>query len=261
MMASKLRLRRAPIQRFLANSRWYNWGNYDASSGECCRMRDKKTTACFKAHSICPAKYERNECYERPSFSRNQYPKYLEEIYQRGKPDPECWLKVIRHDTEHYRPSDKHRQYQRTWPECPLLWLRPKDTCCPDPETYPPMKRRIRPPQEPPLSAIDKHLFEMSVFCRSVLRPPGCKLGRRPPKCHVARQPHDCCKQEAPLPSFSEACRHLIPRFCRTECACQAVPGLCEMWNTYHRRNKSRRICTKPLIGYSPHRSRMLFPF
>ncbi|KAI8035752.1 uncharacterized protein LOC128256900 [Drosophila gunungcola] len=260
-MATKLGLRRGPIQRLLANSRWYNWGNYDASSGECCRMRDKETVDCLQDKLPCPHREVENKCYERPSIGKEQYPKYLQEIYQRGKTDPNCLLKLIRHDNEHYKPSDKYRQYQRTWSECPLLWLRPKDSCCPDPEAYPPMKRRIRPPQQPPLSAIEKHLLQMNVFCKSVLRSPGCRLGLRPPTCHKVRQPTDCCKREAPMPSFSEACCHLIPRFCRSECACQVVPGMCDMWNAFHRRHKSRSICTKPLMRHSSNRSRMRYPF
>jgi len=261
MITSQMRLHRAQIPRILVMVRCYNWGNYDASSGECCKMRDKDTTACKHGKWFCPIEYEANKCYERPSFGENLYPKYLQEIYQRGKPDPpaDCYLKLIRHDIDHYKPSDKYRRYQRTWPECPLLWLRPKDTCCPDPEIYPPMKRRIRPPQEPPLSAIDKHLFQMSIFCKSV-RAPGCKAGRRPPKCTIERRVTDCCKKTAPMPSFSEACRHLIPRFCRSECACLGATT-CDMWNAYRRWNKSVRTCTKPFIGYSPYRSRLRFPF
>ncbi|XP_043640545.1 uncharacterized protein LOC122611483 isoform X2 [Drosophila teissieri] len=54
MITSKLRLRRAQIPRFPITSRWYNWGNYDASSGECCKMRDKDVTACKGGKWFCP---------------------------------------------------------------------------------------------------------------------------------------------------------------------------------------------------------------
>ncbi|XP_017079547.1 uncharacterized protein LOC108113471 [Drosophila eugracilis] len=259
MITLKLGMPQAHIQKILITSRFYNWGNYDASSGECCRMRDKEMTMCMQTKQSCPLEYESDKCYEKPSFCENKYPKYLLEIYNRGRPDPDCLLKLIRHDSEHYKPSDKNRQYQRTWPECPFLWLKPKDVCCPNPEIYPPMKRRCRPPPEPPLSAIDKHLLQMSMLCKT-LKPPCCKMGRRPPKCIITRLPADCCKKTAPQPSFSEACRHLIPRFCGSECACR-VGSLCEMWKAYHRLNKSRQNCVKPLIGYSPYRSRMRFPF
>ncbi|XP_017044490.1 uncharacterized protein LOC108090372 [Drosophila ficusphila] len=256
MLTSKLRLRPGLMR---LSSRCYNWGNYDASSGECCKMRDKETTEC--SPEICPLDDLPNNCYERSPSHRRQYSKYLQEIYLRGKPDPDCALKLIRHDELHYKPSDKHRKFQRTWPECPLIWLRPKDVCCPNPEKYPPMKRRVRPPQQPPLSAIERHLFQMDLFCKAVLKAPGCRQSRRPPKCKLPPSPSDCCKKPAPMPSFSEACRHLIPRYCGIECSCHGIPSACEALNAYQRWNKSRRSCIKPLIGYSPYRSKMRFPF
>lgn len=256
MLASKLRLHRDWTHRLLANRSIYNWGNYDASSGECCPVRDSANAACTKSKWVCSQQPVSYKCFDKPSFARDRYPMYLKEIYQRGKTDANCQLS-IRHD-KFYKPSDKSRRYQRTWPECPLIWLRPKDVCCPDPECCPPEKRRVRKPPKPPLSAVDKHLFQMSLLCRSVLTAPGCRLGRRPPKCVRLREPSDCCKTPAPMPSFSEVCRHLVPFHCPQECACLSVRNICDAWTKNQKHKKPLRICTKPLIG---HRPRMLFPF
>ncbi|XP_020800559.1 uncharacterized protein LOC110177917 [Drosophila serrata] len=253
MLCSKLfGFRRSIIFRSI-----YNWGNYDASAGQCRRMRDEEVAKCAVGKDSCSPKPM--SAFEFPSFTRDKYPMHLQEIYERvDKPDHECYQKLVRHDKDMYKPSDKSRKFQRTWPECPLIWLRPRDTCCPDPERFPPVERRPRPPLQKALTNIEKHNFQMELFCKSFMLAKGCKQGRRPPDCHRIREVTDCIKTPAPMPSFSEVCRHLVPSYCPAECACLTLPTKCDGFAKYHRHKMAHKTCTKPLIAYKP---RLQFPF
>ncbi|EDV35680.1 uncharacterized protein Dana_GF19808 [Drosophila ananassae] len=266
MFTRKLRLQSAHMlrvfQRFKSSEGQYDWGNYDASSGECCKMRDKEIAACSSGKSFCPWPEMENKCVGRSvtsNFWEKEYPKRLKEIYARSKGEQDCTL--IKRDATLYKPSDKSRRYQRTWAECPLIWLRPKPYCCPDPEYYPTGKRRPHPPAETRLSPIEMHLYQMALLCKATLTEPGCRPGRTPPKCLIIRRPTNCKKKCSPMPSFSEACRHLMPKFCPTECSCSAPASMCEAWTAYHERGRTRKVCSRPLIGFTPFRPRMRFPW
>ncbi|XP_017016968.1 uncharacterized protein cola [Drosophila kikkawai] len=254
MLFSKLREQR----RILALRRIYDWGNYDVTAGECRPILEESTAECTKDKFGCPLKVKKP--FETPSFKRDKYPLYLKEIYDRkDRPvDPGCPQRLIRHDKLRYKPSDKFRKFQRTWPECPQIWLRPKDTCCPDPEIIPPTKRRVRLPPKPSPTTIEKHNFQMDLFCKSFIKGAGCKQGRRPPDCRRPREVSDCTKTPAPIPSFSEVCRDLVPSYCPAECACLTLPTRCDGLAKYQRCRMVQKTCTKPLIAYKP---RLRFPY
>ncbi|EDW74708.1 uncharacterized protein Dwil_GK15759 [Drosophila willistoni] len=243
-------------------SRAYNWGIYDASSGKCCHMRDADTTKCAGQKQVCKRMTPLpNRCYKRNEniFDlEKEYPKFLMEIYERRQGNMNCDL--MRYDKCYYQPSDKNRRYQRTWPECPLIWLRPKQTCCYDREYYPPMKRRQRPPSGPPLTAIEKHHHAMRLLCASYLTWPGCKTGRKPPKCLKGRRPTVCQKELAPYPSFSECNKQCMTRVCPLQCTCRIFPNMCDVWSAYHHNRGKLKSCTQALVSFCPFKTRIRYP-
>ncbi|KAM8713384.1 hypothetical protein ACLKA7_013663 [Drosophila subpalustris] len=219
----------------------YHWGNYDASSGECCKMQTDCTqkTPCGKVRPIA------NVCNLRVDDDMKlaqAFPKQLMEILQRKQSNEDC--DFFRHDMCYYQPSDKTRRYQRTWCECPRIWLRPKPVCCFDKDYALPIERRPKPPPMPELSAAEMYAFQMDQICKYTDR-----MGhKRKQKCHVVRIPQDCVKTKAPFPSFSECQTECIPQFCPTECACKMKPSLCDMWKLYHHTAGNLKHCTQANI-------------
>ncbi|XP_034475704.1 uncharacterized protein LOC117782777 [Drosophila innubila] len=227
----------------------YHWGNYDASSGGCCRMQTKCTNV-----TVCgPTRPIPNVCSTRVDADvvlAEAYPKQLMEILSRAQDVDECDL--YKHDVCFYRPSDKNRRYQRTWCECPRIWLRPKPTCCFDKEYCLPIERRQRPPPKPELSEAEVYAFQMAQLCKYTSR-----LGSKTSlKCQIVNPPHPCQKTKAPFPSFSECDPECIPHYCPTECACKLRPSLCDMWRLYHLQGGVIKKCTNALINNCPYKNR-----
>ncbi|XP_060656060.1 uncharacterized protein LOC132791236 [Drosophila nasuta] len=227
----------------------YHWGNYDASSGECCKMQTNciHKTHCGKTTAIP------NRCYKRVDSAKvleDAYSKQLLEILNREQAVIDCDL--FKHDMVYYRPSDKTRRYQRTWCECPHIWLRPKPICCYDKEVNLPMKRRPRPPPQKEKTAAEMYAFQMEQLCKYNIR-----LGQYPKlKCHIVKIPKNCTKEKAPFPSFSECDAECIPQYCPTECACKLKPNLCDMWKLFHHNAGMLKKCTEALVDYCPFKRR-----
>ncbi|EDW60830.1 uncharacterized protein Dvir_GJ20646 [Drosophila virilis] len=253
LLTSKLLQRPGVLTKALVfhPQRTYNWGNYDASSKTCCKMHDAETFKCLEGKLKCKPTKIPNKCYKRVDeefVSFGEYPKQLFHILRPAEVD--CGL--IKHDMCYYRPSDKSRRYQRTWPECPLIWLRPKKKCCPDEEYYPPICRRQRKPQRPPMTTIEKYLYTFDKECKSKCHNDGT-LKR---KCTIVRGPKKCEKVEAPFPSFSECKKDFREGYCHTECGCKLVPSLCDLWRLHHRNSSLVKKCTLALVGYCPFKNR-----
>lgn len=227
----------------------YHWGNYDASSRECCKMQTKclQKTPCGHPRRIP------NICSERVDQDivlAEAYPKQLMEILGRHQEVTECEL--FKHDVCYYRPSDKTRRYQRTWCECPRIWLRPKPVCCFDKEYALPIERRPRPPPRKELTDAEMYAFQMDQVCKYTPR-----MGSKAKlKCQIVKTPTQCEKTRAPFPSFSECDPECIPHYCPTECACKLRPSLCDMWRLYHHNEGLLKKCTTALITNCPYKNR-----
>ncbi|XP_030243156.1 uncharacterized protein LOC115563784 [Drosophila navojoa] len=225
--------------------------NLDVDPGKCCKIRDAESQKCLEAKMTgCKPTKLPNDCikHEDPlHVFLEQYPKHLLKIIR--PLDDKCEL--YRHDTLHYEPSDKTRRYQRTWPECPLIWLRPRKICCPEPVRHLPAERRTRKPPSGPISVTDKFAHKMRLVCQETRWHTKPEL-----KCKTVKSSSQCTKEMAPFPSFSECNQLFTPRYCDTECACRAVPSLCELWRLYHRNTELTKSCTKALVNYCPFKRR-----
>ncbi|ALC40910.1 cola, partial [Drosophila busckii] len=226
----------------------YNWSNYDASAGECCKMMDEATARC--KNMICGYASRTNKCDSNERAEEKLYSDHLLELLSRGHGKEHCEL--YKSDLVEYKPSNKNRRYQRTWAECPLIWLRPKQTCCYEREFYPPMERRCKQPEKEPTTAVDAHKFQMDLLCKYYV-PMGQSYKKRT-RCYT-KSPTVCERKCAPFPSFSECDPECIPRFCPTECACKVKPSMCEMWRSYNQNNGIRH-CTEAIVGNCIYKQR-----
>lgn len=227
-----------------------DWGNHN---GHCLKLPSdcERKTPC-NLRGIVPKKG--HETSNEKNLSE-VYSKQLEEIINRGKrSNLECNL--YKHDVCHYQPSDKTRRYQRTWPECPMITLRPVPQCC-YPKDYPAIPRRPPPPYKPPLTKQEMLIHEMKLLCKF-----SANLDNEVvKKCTTIRRHTNCKRDEAPSPSFTECKKENIEQFCPTECACKVKPNLCDIWNEFNRNTTRNKRCTDALVSYCPfkQRSRPLF--
>lgn len=229
---------------------------YDVEPGKCCKIRDEEIQKCFEQKLICkPNRLPNrlpNNCVEKVSPLSQEYPMQLLRLFRSA--EDKC--KLYKHDVCHYEPSDKTRRYQRTWAECPLIWLRPRKICCPEQEIYMPAERRPRKPPRPPLSPVEKFTYSMELLCKG-----SQTFSKSDLKCRVHKELKPCEKVTAPFPSFSECNQGYILRYCDTECACKYMPSLCDVWRQYHRNSGAIKVCTRAVISNCPykHRARPLY--
>lgn len=236
------------------SERNYNWGNYDASTGFCRILPSDcvRKSPCGR-NVILPKKKGQslNEMEQAKAYTLQ-----LQEIIKRGNTaDTKCDL--YKYDTRHYRPSDKTRQYQRTWSDCPLTKLKPVAKCC-NPKDFPPIPRRDPPKRGPPLSQLDMFNHKMKILCKWYSVPMGKKVLQ---KCNVSHRLKHLKRDPAPFPSFTECKKQCIEKFCPTECSCKLRPNLCDIWIQHHRNNLLYKRCTEALVNYCPFKrqSRPLF--
>lgn len=136
-------------------------------------------------------------------------PQYMQWNYP-----PECCpqCEEVRFDVIYYRPSNKFRDFQRTWWECSPRVL-PKKVCCFWDAIPPEFEKRQRPicprslctpeDQKNRLACINKK----SGGCMR-LAMPCCRVAARfPPDCTKERKKTDCSKPKCPFPSYSECDR------------------------------------------------------
>lgn len=220
--------------------------NYDANSGQGCKYVWK--SACDRYSVI------RNKCYKEiiNEYSAKEYPE-LQEIISRARgEDTDCEL--YKHDVHHYQPSDKTRRYQRTWPDCPMIWLQPKPTCC-HPKDYSEIPRRPPKPYKPPLTQLEKFKYEMAQLCKT------CRLDHKVVrKCLIYPTKH-CKRNSAPFPSFSECKTKYIEPCCPNECACKLMPKLSDIWLLHHRNLPLFERRTQALANSCPYKRRARPPY
>ncbi|XP_017079525.1 uncharacterized protein LOC108113455 [Drosophila eugracilis] len=139
----------------------------------------------------------------------------------------------IRFDVLYYRPSNKCRDYQRTWWECCPKMV-PKRVCCWCDAIPPEVLRRDLPLC--PRSACSSEHEEKRLKCLNEnskcmrLRMPCCRAARVPPSCDDITEPSDCEKIRCPFPSYSE-CVQEDPAVIPTrppECECLEKMSMCE---------------------------------
>ncbi|KAI8035757.1 uncharacterized protein LOC128256897 [Drosophila gunungcola] len=139
----------------------------------------------------------------------------------------------IRFDVLYYRPSDKCREFQRTWWECCPRMV-PKRVCCWCDAIPPEVLRRDLPlcPRNACPQDVEKKRYKcLNEKSRCVrMRMPCCRTARIPPDCRVGPSPSDCKKIKCPFPSYSE-CVQEDPAVIPTrppECECLANKSACE---------------------------------
>ncbi|XP_064551874.1 uncharacterized protein LOC135437746 [Drosophila montana] len=114
-------------------------------------------------------------------------------------------------DVMYYRPSNKCRQFQRTWWECCPRMV-PKRVCCWCDAIPPETPRRCLPICPRSACTQDheaKRLDCINKKAKGCPRQsmPCCRAARIPPKCALTRLPTDCVKIKCPFPSYSECDR------------------------------------------------------
>jgi len=116
----------------------------------------------------------------------------------------EC-CESVRIDDACYKPSDKYRNYQKTWLEC--IPIEPVKVKCPPQLQFPEMERRS-PKQRPETAKRHKtdECGEKSPEKCPSIDAPSCRKGRKPPKCVKVKIPVKCVKKCCPFPAFSECC-------------------------------------------------------
>lgn len=113
-----------------------------------------------------------------------------------------------RFDVLYYTPSDKCREFQRTWWECCPKMV-PKRVCCWCDAIPPEVLRRDLPicPRSACLAEHErkryKCLNKRYKGCMRI-RMPCCRTARIPPDCRAFPGPSDCEKIKCPFPSYSE---------------------------------------------------------
>ncbi|XP_017966943.2 uncharacterized protein LOC108658804 [Drosophila navojoa] len=151
---------------------------------------------------------------------------------------PECCPKCPNtpFDVLYYRPSNKCRQYQRTWWECCPKMV-PKRVCCWC-DAIPPESLIRCPPSYSSSSKgacsenHEKSRFDCNKKAQDCPRVqlPSCRAARVPPTCNIVRRPKVCEKPKCPYPSYSE-CRQLDPAEIPerpAECRCLKLSSTCE---------------------------------
>ncbi|EDW00799.1 uncharacterized protein LOC6560797 [Drosophila grimshawi] len=149
---------------------------------------------------------------------------------------PECCPTCpdVPFDAMYYRPSDKCRQFQRTWSECCPRMV-PKRICCWCDAIPPEVSRRCLPlcPRTACTPTHEKKRMEcenrMSTGCPRITMP-CCRAARVPGKCHLTRQRTFCEKVKCPFPSYSE-CDRMEPAVIMErppECRCFQVVSACD---------------------------------
>ncbi|EDW00801.1 GH20819 [Drosophila grimshawi] len=246
LFASQILQRTVTLTNVLVNSskHGYHGSNYEPTPGKCVQVRDKQTTKCLAKYIHC-----KPIASPKPS-DMSLWKDYSEQLMRILRPKQiDCEL--IKHDICYYQPSNKSRRYQRTWPECAMIYLQPKKACCFDREYYTPSCRRPRSPPVPPLTATQKHAFHMALLGTN------CKLGTKLQlKCLRVRRHLNCKKEVAPFPCFSESDQAGMRGSCPTECGCRVSPSMCEAWSAYHRNSGLVKRCTEAIVGYCPFKSR-----
>lgn len=233
------------------SARTYHCSNYDANSGQGCKMQTECVwkSACDRL-SVIRSKFYKAITNE---YSAKEYPEQLQEIISRSRgEDPDCEL--YKHDVHHYQPSDKTRRYQRTWPDCPMIWLQPKPICC-HPKDYSEIPRRAPKPYKPPLTQLEKFKYEMAQLCKT------CRMDHKVVrKCLICPTKH-CKRNSAPFPSFSECKTKYIERYSPTECACKLMPKLSDIWLLHHRNIPLFERRTQSLVNSCPYKRRARPPY
>ncbi|XP_017004764.2 uncharacterized protein hubl [Drosophila takahashii] len=145
---------------------------------------------------------------------------------------PQC--DDVRFDVLYYKPSDKCRDYQRTWWECCPRMI-PKRVCCWC-DAIPPQVMRRDLPLCPRSACLAEHeekrfkcLNKKSKGCTRI-RMPCCRTSRVPPDCNALPYPTECDKIKCPFPSYSECVQEdpaSIPQR-PPECECLRKVSLCE---------------------------------
>uniref|UniRef100_A0A6P4E1D5 Uncharacterized protein LOC108038019 n=1 Tax=Drosophila rhopaloa TaxID=1041015 RepID=A0A6P4E1D5_DRORH len=142
----------------------------------------------------------------------------------------------VRFDVLYYKPSDKCREYQRTWWECCPRMV-PRRVCCWC-DAIPPQVLRRNLPLCPRTACLQDHdkkrykcLNEKSKGCTR-FRMPCCRTARNPPDCTAYPPPSDCEKIKCPFPSYSE-CLQEDPAEIPSrppECECLSKPSICDQF-------------------------------
>ncbi|XP_037717296.1 uncharacterized protein LOC119551807 [Drosophila subpulchrella] len=145
---------------------------------------------------------------------------------------PKC--EDVRFDVLYYKPSDKCRDYQRTWWECCPRMI-PRRVCCWC-DAIPPQVLRRELPICPRSACLAEHeekrykcLNKKSKGCMRV-RMPCCRTARIPPDCRGGPVPSDCEKIKCPFPSYSECVQEdpaNIPAR-PPECVCLTNASVCD---------------------------------
>lgn len=151
---------------------------------------------------------------------------------------PKC--EDVRFDVLYYSPSNKCRDYQRTWWECCPRMV-PKRVCCWCDAVPPQVLRRRKPicaqsacTQGHEGKRLECH-NKRSKGCQR-LRMPCCRTARIPPSCKRIPHPSDCEKIRCPFPSYSECLQEdpaVIPER-PPECECLKQPPLCVQLRRAH---------------------------
>ncbi|XP_030563239.1 uncharacterized protein LOC115764396 isoform X1 [Drosophila novamexicana] len=168
---------------------------------------------------------------------------------------PECcpMCPDIPFDVMYYRPSNKCRQFQRTWWECCPRMV-PKRVCCWCDSIPPEISRRCLPlcPRTSCMQGRDKKRMDcVNQKAKGCPRQtmPCCRASRIPPNCQLTREPTDCVKTKCPFPSYSE-CDRMDPAVVAErprECGCSSLISICEAYRFQNRKERiSQKYCFCP---------------
>lgn len=168
---------------------------------------------------------------------------------------PECCPKCENtpFDVLYYRPSNKCRQYQRTWWECCPKMV-PKRVCCWC-DAIPP-ENHIRSTSSSLSSSACSDRKKSGSDCHNTksegcprVQLPCCRAARIPPTCNTVKHPKDCDKPKCPYPSYSE-CSQLDPALIPDrppECRCLKLSSSCEAHRAEIKRNAMKsKFCECP---------------
>ncbi|EDW10148.1 uncharacterized protein LOC6580366 [Drosophila mojavensis] len=169
---------------------------------------------------------------------------------------PECCPKCPHtpFDVLYYRPSNKCRQYQRTWWECCPKMV-PKRVCCWC-DAIPPENHIRSPPSSSSTGVCSTDHKKSRLDCSNEkalgcprVQLPGCRAARVPPTCDIVRRPKVCDKPKCPYPSYSE-CRQLDPADIPqrpAECRCLKLFSTCDAHRADIRRDAIQsKFCECP---------------
>lgn len=157
-------------------------------------------------------------------------------LYEQWNYPPECCpqCEEVRFDVIYYRPSNKFRDYQRTWWECAPRVV-PKKVCFSYDAIPPEFEKRERPIYPASLCTPEDQKNRLECINNKSggcmrLAMPCCRVAARfPPDCTKERRKTDCAKPKCPFPSFSECSREdlaMLP-VRPPECRCLEDPYKC----------------------------------